>query len=262
MAKSKQPVPTSANLTEQQKRAAIVKIERKIKKLAEFDVNTINQQSESLVLSKELETLLSDIFGYNTVEYDRYQDIAYLGMSSINIFQPPSILEVRHSISASIKKAINVLTSIMDGFNEDLSDAELYNPSRILRAYNGLQLHDKIADAANKLFRDGHYANAIEDASKCLINMVKHKSGYFDKDNAPLMLHVFSANNPLLKVSTLPSPSDYDEQLGFMNLFVGAIQAFRNPRAHLLLNDEPERALECIAFISFLAKIVDESNKI
>jgi hypothetical protein len=35
----------------------------------------------------------------------------------------------------------------------------------------------------------------------------------------------------------------------------------RNPRAHGFIKDDPERALEYIAFISLLAKLLDGAEK-
>jgi hypothetical protein len=49
--------------------------------------------------------------------------------------------------------------------------------------------------------------------------------------------------------------------LGFMWFFSGAVAGMRNPRAHKIIKDDPERALEFIAFISLLAKLVDEAKK-
>jgi hypothetical protein len=45
-----------------------------------------------------------------------------------------------------------------------------------------------------------------------------------------------------------------------MHLYAGAMLAFRNPRAHQIVNDDPEKALEILSFLSFLAKAVDEAN--
>ncbi|HUK08526.1 MAG TPA: TIGR02391 family protein [Stellaceae bacterium] len=131
---------------------------------------------------------------------------------------------------------------------------------RLLQAYEGLDLQPDIAFAASQLYRDGHYANAIEDAVKALIQRVRMRSGV-EKDGVTLMEHVFSPKAPILRFNDLRSPSDQDEQRGFMMLFSGAVTGLRNPRAHALKKDEPERALECIAFVSFLAKLLDETKK-
>ena len=66
------------------------------------------------------------------------------------------------------------------------------------RAYEGLDLHPAIARAANDLYRNGHYANAIEDAVKALNNLVRLHSGE-DGDGTPLMEKVFSPKKPILR---------------------------------------------------------------
>jgi uncharacterized protein (TIGR02391 family) len=131
---------------------------------------------------------------------------------------------------------------------------------RAVRAYRDLDLHPVIGEAASKLYLDGHYASAIEDAVKALNNLVRGRSGKeLDGDN--LMTTVFSPNNPILQFNDLKDQSDRDEQKGFMMMFAGAVAGLRNPRAHKLIKDDPERALEFIAFVSLLAKLLDGVKK-
>ena len=46
-----------------------------------------------------------------------------------------------------------------------------------------------------------------------------------------------------------------------MMMFSGAVAGLRNPRAHKFIKDDPERALEFIAFVSLLAKLLDDAKK-
>lgn len=131
---------------------------------------------------------------------------------------------------------------------------------RALRAYEGLDLHPAIERAAGALYRDGHYANAIEDAVKALNDLVRRRSCQ-SSDGTSLMEKVFSPKKPILKFNSLADDSDRDEQKGFMMLFSGAVTGLRNPRAHKLIKDNPERALEFIAFVSLLAKLLDGTSK-
>jgi len=94
-----------------------------------------------------------------------------------------------------------------------------------------------------------------------LVNYVKEKSRRHELDGAPLMRTVFSRNNPVLAFNDLADQGDQDEQEGLMHLFEGAVLAFRNPRAHDLERDTPEDALECIAFLSMLAKRLDQAKR-
>jgi len=122
-------------------------------------------------------------------------------------------------------------------------------------------LHPRIRTAVEDLYRNRHYRNAILDAALALMNHVKEKSRRPDLDGVALMRTVFSKNAPVLAFNDLADPSDFDEQEGLMHLFEGAMLAFRNPRAHDLAPDTPEYALECIGFLSMLAKKVDGAKR-
>jgi len=131
---------------------------------------------------------------------------------------------------------------------------------KVIKAYSNLDLHPEIARAASALYIDGHYANAIVDAVIALNNLVRLRSGSV-LDGDKLMTSVFSAENPVLQFNDLADQSDKDEQRGFMMMFAGAVAGLRNPRAHKLIKDDPERALEFIAYISLLAKLLDGAKK-
>jgi uncharacterized protein (TIGR02391 family) len=111
------------------------------------------------------------------------------------------------------------------------------------------------------LYRNAHYRQAVLDASIALVNYVKEKSRRHDLDGAPLMSTVFSASNPNLAINPLADQTDKDEQQGVMHLFMGAVLAFRNPRAHSVFDDSPELALDAIAFLSMLAKRLDTARQ-
>ncbi|MPT23218.1 MAG: TIGR02391 family protein, partial [Starkeya sp.] len=128
-----------------------------------------------------------------------------------------------------------------------------------IQAYSGLDLHPEVARAASKLFHDGHYSNAVEAAVKALNGLVRLRSG-LEQDGVTLMERAFSVKSPILRFNDLLDQSDMDEQKGFMQLFSGAVTGLRNPRAHGFIQDDPERALEFIAFVSLLAKLLDEAQ--
>jgi len=82
-----------------------------------------------------------------------------------------------------------------------------------------------------------------------------------DSDGTSLMETVFSPAKSILQFNDLKDQSDRDEQKGFMMMFSGAVAGLRNPRAHRLIKDDPEQALEFIAFVSLLAKLLDRAKK-
>jgi uncharacterized protein (TIGR02391 family) len=133
--------------------------------------------------------------------------------------------------------------------------------SNILRAYENLDLHPEIVRAATELYRHKHYANAIEDAVKALNALVRLRSGRDDLDGTTLMETVFSPKKPILAFNEMADESDRNEQRGFMMMFAGAVAGLRNPRAHRLIKDDAERALEFIAFVSLLAKLLEGAKK-
>jgi uncharacterized protein (TIGR02391 family) len=91
--------------------------------------------------------------------------------------------------------------------------------------------------------------------------MVKEKSRRHDLDGSVLMSTVFSKNNPVLAFNDLKEQTDRDEQEGMMHLFMGAVLALRNTRAHALTDDTSEAALECVVFLSMLARRVDRAKR-
>lgn len=262
--KSHSPEPISANLSLQQMELAIPKLDRRIADLENFDVASVEERSDPRIgaLSKLLDSLLVAIFGAGTVEYKRYQwSITHLDTASVNMMYRTPIEEVRQGLRRGLATARENLVTIRNGFLEELQDAGRTTVGKTLKAYEGLELHPYIERAAGPLFRDGHYANAVEDAVKALNALVRLNSGVDDKDGTPLMEFVFSSKNPILKFNGLSDESDINEQKGFMMLFSGAVAGLRNPRAHKIIKDDAEMALEFIAFVSLLAKMADTAKK-
>ena len=107
----------------------------------------------------------------------------------------------------------------------------------------------------------GHYAHAVEDACKVLDGLVKTRSGRHGLSGTELMQQVFSPNKPVLKFNDIASDTDKSEQRGMMFLYSGAMLALRNPRAHEIVEDNPEKALEYIAFLSLLVKSLDKAKR-
>lgn len=263
MAKTKQPQFIEANLSYQQMEVAIPKIERRITDLEGFDVDSVNDRSDARIgaLEKSLDALLVSIFGAGTVEYDRYRwQVTRLDTASINMMHRTPIHEVHEGLRRGIATSKAHLEAIKKGFLEELGDAGLSSVGKTLKAYEGLELHPEIERAVGNLYRDGYYANAIEDATKALNALVRMRSGVEDKDGSTLMEAVFSPKNPVLKFNKLADTSDVDEQKGFMMMFSGVVAGLRNPRAHKIIKDDAEMALEFIAFISLLAKLVDKAK--
>lgn len=125
--------------------------------------------------------------------------------------------------------------------------------------YDQLVTEPDLVKTTRSLFSDGYYALAVEEAFKCLNNIVKQKSG-LPQDGASLMRSAFSANGPVLRVNNLRTQSERDQQLGYMDIFAGCMTGIRNPRAHEhRYLDKPAVALEMLSWANHLIRIVDRS---
>jgi len=114
-------------------------------------------------------------------------------------------------------------------------------------------LHPDVVAASGELYRDGHYRQALLDATIALVERVKERANRHDLDGTPLMQQVFSPKRPVLRLS----PNE-DEQLGWMWLFSGAVMAIRNPKAHSLrAQPDAQTAFEWLAFCSALFRLLD-----
>jgi uncharacterized protein (TIGR02391 family) len=240
--------------------AAIERIDLRLAELNALDLSTISKRNDSRI--DELEAAIADTlvstFGDGTPEYKIYRQARDLDTARHNYAFEVPWHEIAEGFSVGKERAIRLLSQARKSLAEKLGPAQDPN-SRAIRAYGNLDLHPEIARAATSLFNDGHYANAVEASVKALNGFVRFRSG-LDFDGMTLMERAFNPSNPVLKFNALVDQSDKDEQKGFMMMFCGAVAGLRNPRAHSFINDEPERALEFIAYVSLLAKLLDNAS--
>lgn len=263
MASRKSPPsqPAAANLNAEQMRSAIPKLERRIRELEEFDPNSIRQRSDPRLeaLENKLTDTVSDVFGHETLEFNRFRPRS-LDMAGYNMMYETPLHEVVSSVQESKEREILNLRTVIELFHEKLADGGESPASKARRSFGDLELHPEVARACSQLFNDGHYAEAVENACKVLDMLVKMRSMRMDPSGTELMQLVFSPKTPILKFNEQQNDSEKSEQQGMMFLFAGAMLAIRNPRAHGLVQDHPENAVEYISFISMLAKSLDRAR--
>jgi uncharacterized protein (TIGR02391 family) len=249
-------------LTCTQIRTAIPKLERRLRELQDIAIEERSEEVKNALsaLHKKIEGTLMDVFGVNTLEYQRFEVREFWLSVPMYTGGTPD-REWFEGYRGAVAKAISTLQTAVEFLEEKLEDMGESPEAQALQAYQGLELHVEIDRAGGELYRNGHFANAIEDSVKALNALVRLRSGVDDLDGTKLMEHVFSPNSPVLKFNELKDKSEEAEQRGFMMLFSGAVVGLRNPRAHKLIQDDPEQALEFIAFISLLAKLLDSTRK-
>jgi uncharacterized protein (TIGR02391 family) len=262
LAKRRQtPEPKQAELKPDMMKTAIPMLRKRIEELNAFDVSTVKARFDPSIqaLEHKVNDTLAHIFGYDSVEYRRYD--VRLDTADISAMYETPLHEVIAGYGKGIKCAISNLNTIIELFAERLELSGISPASRARDALATLDLHPEIERAVSTLFQNGHYANAVEDACKVLDGLVKIRSGKFDLSGTDLMQTVFSPKSPALAFNPLQSESDKSEQQGMMFLYAGAMLALRNPRAHEIVEDDPGKALELIAFLSFLAKSLDSARR-
>lgn len=140
-----------------------------------------------------------------------------------------------------------------------------YDSKEYIQLYDKMINHNKIKKASEKLFKSCSYRNAVLDAFIIIENMVKEKAKYpkekgSELSGRTLMRHVFNIKRPLLKWSNLETDSEKNELEGYSNIFAGAMQGIRNPKAHGVFEQTPMRALQLLILANLLAEIIDDSD--
>lgn len=126
-------------------------------------------------------------------------------------------------------------------------------------------IHPSIASVSKKLFDDGHYANAAEDAFIEINARVKKLFVIVNPttskvlDGYAAMNTVFSDHNPLIEFCDRSTETGSNIQRGFMQMLAGAMSALRNPKAHVNITITKDDAMRRLMFASMLMYKIDEA---
>lgn len=125
MARSKAPEPRTAQLTVDGMRAAIPKLERRIKDLESFDVSTVRERWDPVVdgLVKKVDGTLQEILGHGTVEYNEYSIDSLDTLPLILGGGPDPLPEVQQGYREGIERALIKLKTLKELFEERIADA-------------------------------------------------------------------------------------------------------------------------------------------
>lgn len=124
-------------------------------------------------------------------------------------------------------------------------------------------LHPVVWSAAAKLWDNGHRAAAVQRAATAVIDLVKDLTSIRDLGDKDLMSQVFSDEPPKRARPRLRWPGDHKDQTvismrtGLRSLAAGMVQTVRNPTTHLLTELNHDEALEMIAALSMLARMIE-----
>ena len=124
-----------------------------------------------------------------------------------------------------------------------------------------LGIHPIIREISKTRFDSKNYADGIEASLKYINNCVKQivfEKTVSEQDGSALMNRAFSLQNPIIKLNSLESQSEKDEQIGYMQIFSGAMTGIRNPKAHGLIDISQERAKHLLFLCSLLMYRIEE----
>ena len=123
-------------------------------------------------------------------------------------------------------------------------------------------LHPMIYNVSGNKFNQGFYSDAVESALKEVNSRIKRIYRRYrgeEKDGQDLMRKTFSPSNPFLIFEGLDTESGKNVQEGYMQIFAGAIQGIRNPKAHENTYISREDAIKRLILASLLMEKVDEA---
>jgi len=121
-------------------------------------------------------------------------------------------------------------------------------------------LHPLIERSSYELYREGHLREAVLNSVTAVFDHIRSVTK-MKLDGGALADKAFSLNDPYLVLSDLDSESGQNDQKGFLQVFKGAFQGIRNPKAHSLAHDlTPHKAAQYLVFASLLARRIDEAK--
>src|ERR1041385_2610453 len=134
-------------------------------------------------------------------------------------------------------------------------------PVDVISLFDLLIDQSELRETTRDLFANKHYALAVEEAYKCINNLVKRRASQ-GADGAGLMTKVSSVDKPVLRLNSLKDQSQRDQQQGYMLMFAGSMTGIRNPRAHEhKYLDQPHVALELLMFANHLMRMVMSATR-
>lgn len=177
------------------------------------------------------------------------------------LFNPPYGRELSGFVIDMIDRAIGVLRT---GPPPEVPPTQAPAAAGFCLALG--DMHPAVQRAAGDLLRNGHYAEAVGRAAKALNQLVRQRAGRTRDDGVGMMNAVFNINPTgaaRLHLTDLSDQSKLDEQDGFRSLMAGVQAAVANVDKHAELGVAGSaHAMELLAMISFLARMVDRCQRV
>jgi uncharacterized protein (TIGR02391 family) len=121
-------------------------------------------------------------------------------------------------------------------------------------------------NAARSLWETKHYRQAVQTAFTSLNVQIQTKVGRRDVSDDKLIQETFSLDKPKTGQPRLRVPGDRSDptvqskQRGLLQLALGCAWAIRNPATHEDKDWDEHDALEKLAVLSVIARMIDQSS--
>ncbi len=121
-------------------------------------------------------------------------------------------------------------------------------------------LHPVVKKSSYELYRNKHFRDAVLNSVIATFDHIRKLTG-LKIDGDALVGKALAPADPYIVLSELETDSGRNDQKGFMQIFKGAFQGIRNPKAHSLLHDlTAEKAAQYLIFASLLVRRLDEAT--
>lgn len=119
-------------------------------------------------------------------------------------------------------------------------------------------LHPAVRDAASPLFAVQRYRQGVLDAGLALRDVVRAKSGLSEENDSTLMGKAFGAKPPAIIVADLTGLTGLNVQRGIAHLAEAIVAAVRNRLTHESSEIPIPEAMEMLAMMSHVLRLVDQ----
>jgi uncharacterized protein (TIGR02391 family) len=201
---------------------------------------------------------VEEAFGDGNDHIHQFQEIPFSAWVEGETPDPPKVEQERRE---KLQQRLVVLEELIAQLDMEETLETAVAPAAASEDVFWSLLHERVAKTAKGRFDAGHYADSVEAALKELNSVVKvlvKKATGKELDGADLMHQALSPKNPIIVLDDLGTESGRNQQMGYMEIFAGAMTGIRNPKAHENLTITKERAIHHLFLASLLFNRLDE----
>jgi Protein of unknown function (Hypoth_ymh) len=172
---------------------AIEKLKRRLEEVERLAGDRIRHDDErQRNVAAHIRQAILEIFGPNSLEYQDHGNFKF-DLMVLNVSDPSE----QHYFERAVARAATTLRGMIERLQERREEFAQDDPAaRARSAFEGIELHPRIAEVSRDLYRNKHYRNAVLDGYLALEDFVKQKSRCRDVSGADLMRRVFSRKTP------------------------------------------------------------------